>query len=152
MTFNGVVSVHKRCQCGNEMKLLLRTVVYAGKTEIANVPIFSCGSCSQSEVLYDVKRDLKELIANLGSNPDEHPIRFEDCNELVDVLYEVFTQGRAYANVRNIEAMLEERINQLLDLYLLARSLSDRHWTAEIEKRLTQITSFSLHAYRSNAK
>lgn len=51
------------------MELELRTVVYAKKVEIRNVPVFACADCVSYEVLRPVKLDLTECISKLGEQP-----------------------------------------------------------------------------------
>jgi hypothetical protein len=46
-----------------------------------------------------------------------------------------------------VDQILEYRINELLDLLLLARSLQDEHWVNDILKRLSQITIQSINTY-----
>src|SRR5690242_16119968 len=63
----GVVGLEKSCKCGRKMNIRLRTVIYQNKVEIDNVPIFSCETCSHSEVYPGVKPELTGLIAELGA-------------------------------------------------------------------------------------
>ncbi|WP_028611160.1 hypothetical protein [Paenibacillus harenae] len=131
--------MQKRCHCGDIMKMKLRTVIYSGKVEIDNVPIYSCPSCSRSEVFPEVKPDLTGLIAQLGAKPDKQTFLFNECNEWADLLVEAKAE-KQQTDPDAVEQLIEQRINKLLDLYLLAQSLNDEAWITDINKRLEQIS------------
>ncbi|WP_306010660.1 hypothetical protein MHI37_13495 [Paenibacillus sp. FSL H8-0548] len=122
----------------------LRTVIYSGKVEIDNVPIFSCTTCNRSEVFPEVKPDLTGLIAQLGAKPDKQTFLFNECNEWANLLVEA-KADKLKTDEPAFQRLIEQRINKLLDLYLLANSLNDMAWIADIEKRLEQISRRSLH-------
>lgn len=136
--------MHKTCLCGNIMTMKLRTVIYSGKVEIDNVPIFSCEECSRSEVIPEVKPDLTGLIAKLGAEPDKQTYRFNECNEWADLLVEAKAH-KSQPDIAEVEALIGQRIDMLLDLYLLAQSMNDEEWMADLDKRLQQINRRSLH-------
>lgn len=133
--------MEKYCVCGETMSIRLRTVIFSNKVKIENVPIYSCGDCGQSEVLQDVKQELSSLLRGLGRNPEKQRISFDESNELAFLLREAAKSERANVPV---EAIVRERVNQLLDLLLLAQSLDDRPWTEEIRERLSQIAKASI--------
>ena len=133
------------------MNLLLRTVIFAKKTEIQSVPVFTCSSCSKSEVYVDVKKDLTDLIAEYGkTSTEKQTLLFQEFSELVNVFFEMFTKGSKYVNVAEFERMREERVNQLLDVYLLAKTMNDEEWMEDIQKRLKQLKKFTVNPYRMN--
>src|SRR5690606_31490617 len=111
---------------------------------IENVPIYSCDTCERSEVLQDVKKELSSLIRRLGNNPDQQHIHFQDTNELAFLLHEATKKERWNTPVDQI---VKDRVNELLDLLLLAQSLSDEPWTEEIRRRLSQIANGNLATY-----
>lgn len=135
--------MHKRCHCGDIMKMKLRTVIYSGKVEIDNVPIFSCTTCNRSEVFPEVKPDLTGLIAQLGAQPDKQTFLFNECNEWANLLVEAKAE-KLRTDQPAFERLIEQRINELLDLYLLAQSLNDEAWITDINKRLEQISRRTL--------
>lgn len=122
----------------------LRTVIYSGKVEIDNVPIFSCSSCNRNEVSPEVKPDLTGLIGQLGSKPDKQTFMFNEWNEWADLLVEVYGKQKT-PHTQMLEEHAVARVNKLLDLLLLAQSLGDESWMAEIQKRLSQISRRSIH-------
>ncbi|MFD0587958.1 hypothetical protein ACFQZE_08070 [Paenibacillus sp. GCM10027627] len=136
--------MRKKCLCGEMMTMKLRTVIYSGKVEIDNVPIFSCAFCNRSEVIPEVKPDLTGLIAQLGATPDKSTFLFNECNEWADLLVEAKV-NRGHTEVHEVEALTQQRINTLLDLYLMAQSLNDEAWIADLNKRLEQISRRTLH-------
>ncbi|MCF2936867.1 hypothetical protein L1N85_00300 [Paenibacillus alkaliterrae] len=136
--------MQKRCHCGDIMKMKLRTVIYSGKVEIDNVPIYSCPTCNKSEVFPEVKPDLTGLIAQLGAQPDKQTFLFNECNEWADLLVEAKVD-KLKTDQNAVEKLIGQRINKLLDLYLLARSLNDEAWVTDINKRLEQISRRILH-------
>lgn len=131
--------MRKKCNCGEMMTMKLRTVIYSGKVEIDNVPIFSCQSCSRSEVIPEVKPDLTGLIAGLGSEPGKQTFLFNECNEWADLLVEAKV-NKVRPETQDVEELITHRINALLDMYLLAQSLNDETWLADLKKRLGQLS------------
>jgi hypothetical protein len=123
------------------MTIRLRTVIYQNKVEIENVPIFSCSSCHRSEVFAEVKPDLMGLIGNLGSKPEKQQMFFNEHSEIAHLMMKVTEKGRLSDPV---ETIIEDRINELLDLLLLAQSLQDDTWVDDVRKRLSQITRHAI--------
>lgn len=137
----GVVLLQKVCKCGKSMNIRLRTVIYQNKVEIENVPIHSCDSCSRSEVFADVKPELTGLIGALGGKPNKQQVNFVEISEIAHLMVKVTEKKHASDPV---EAIIEERVNELLDLLLLAQSLNDEPWIEDLRKRLSQIAKHSL--------
>ncbi|TDF96549.1 hypothetical protein [Paenibacillus piri] len=133
--------MQKQCKCGSSMSIRLRTVIYQNKVEIENVPVFSCEECQRSEVFAEVKPDLTGIIGKLGNLPEKKQLYFNDISEIAHLLLKVTEKEHASDPV---EKIVEDRINELLDLLLLAQSLGDEPWTVDIRKRLTQISKQSL--------
>ena len=129
--------MNKLCGCGCEMDIRLRTVVYAGKVQIENVPVYSCEQCFQSEVMTEVKPELASLIGRLGHNPDRQRLEFQHMNEWALLISRAVDEQLASLP---IHAIVRERIDQLLDMLLLASSVGDKAWETELLDRLTQIT------------
>ncbi|MGG1637901.1 MULTISPECIES: hypothetical protein [unclassified Paenibacillus] len=125
------------------MKMKLRTVIYSGKVEIDNVPIYSCTTCNRSEVFPEVKPDLSGLIAQLGAQPDKQTFLFNECNEWASILVEAKADKQQTDRI-GFERLVEQRINKLLDLYLLAQTLNDEAWILDLKKRLEQISRRTL--------
>ncbi|UUZ95876.1 hypothetical protein LJK87_16685 [Paenibacillus sp. P25] len=122
------------------MSIRLRTVIYQNKVEIENVPIFTCESCSRSEVFSEVKPELTGLIGKLGARPGKQMLQFEEVSEIAHLMVKATEKKWASDPV---ETIIQERINELLDLLLLAQSLSDEPWQDDIRKRLSQIARHS---------
>lgn len=133
--------MEKHCVCGEMMSVKLRTVIFSNQVTIENVPIYSCPSCDHCEVLPEVKPTLTDLIRSLGKEPEKQTIRLNEKNELAYLLYEAVKQEKW--NVP-LEEIVKERVNELLDLLLLAQTLHDVDWIEEIQKRLTQIATCSI--------
>jgi len=128
----------KRCSCGSEMKIRLSTVIYSGRVEIDDVPIYSCPACNRSEVFPEVKQDLTGLIGKLGDKPPKQSVSFSEWSEWADLLLQAGMGGKE-PDAREIERLVEERVNDLLDLHLLAQSLNDDAWQEELRARLSRI-------------
>jgi YgiT-type zinc finger domain-containing protein len=140
----GVSELQKKCNCGNTMNIRLRTVIFSNTVEIENVPIFSCDACSSSEIYSGIKADLTGLINKLGSKPQKQQLLFDDINEFAYLMYKASDKDQLKVPV---ELIIEERINQLLDLLILAQSLQDQPWMNDIQDRLLQITNQVITMY-----
>ncbi len=138
--------MEKQCTCGFVMNVRLRTVIFSNKVAIENVPLLCCDECSRSEVFPDIKRELAGLIKGLGDNPLKQQLHFEELNELAHLMYKV--SDKELLNVP-VEFIVEERINQLLDLLLLAKSMEDEEWIADLYHRLSQISKHAISTYNS---
>ena len=121
------------------MTIRLRTVIYSSKVEIDNVPIYSCPSCNRSEVIPEVKPDLTGLIGRLGAKPRKQTFSFNEWNEWADLLLHACSDKKQ-PEPSVVERLVEERVNALLDMHLLAQSLGDEAWQEELQKRLSQIS------------
>lgn len=128
------------------MSIQLRTVIYSNKVEIENVPIFSCDACNLSEVYSGVKDDLTGLINKLGKEPQKQSLFFENVNEFAYLMSKVLDKDLLKVPIENI---IEDRINDLLDLLILAQSIHDQTWMNEIQQRLSQITKQVISMYKS---
>jgi hypothetical protein len=133
----GVVVLDKQCKCGEMMNVGLRTVIFRNRVEIGNVPVYSCDSCHRNEVMTEVKPALTLLIEQLEEEDGKQSLNFEDFSELALLMVKVSSRERMEDPV---EQIIEERINELLDMLLLARSVGDRSWMQDIRGRLAQLT------------
>lgn len=137
--------MQKSCSCGATMNIRLRTVIFQNKVEIENVPIYSCDDCQRSEVYPPVKSELTGYIRSLGTSPASGTVFFNDISELAHLLYKVTSKENKHSPV---VAIVEDRINELLDLLLLAQSLDDAAWMEDVRHRLKQITNHMTATYR----
>ena len=130
----------KNCsQCGCEMGIMLRNVVYRNRVKIQNVPVHVCHNedCEYSQVVDTVKKELKRLMEDLGPRPSRQEVDFNEVSEFSNILVMVADK---YEDVDvDVRYVIEERINELLDIFLLAQSLGDQEWIADTRRRLTQI-------------
>ena len=132
--------MQKLCLCGESMSLKLRTVIFSGKVEIDNVPIYTCETCSRSEVIPEIKADLTGFIEELGEQPKKMNVLFNERNEWANLLVEYkLTKKTAQTAKDQLEQLMKSRTNELLDLYLLAQSLQDQDWLDSIVRKLTQL-------------
>lgn len=122
------------------MTLMLRTVIFAKKVNINNVPVYNCHMCGRNDVFPGVKEDVGKLVSQLGAKPTAHSISFDQMHELAGVLSQaLYRSDKLHAAA--IAKVTEERVNQLLDLLLLADSLKDEAWKADLENRLSQLSA-----------
>jgi hypothetical protein len=122
-------------------------IIYANRVEIEHVPVYTCDACRISELHHAIKDEMTELIARLGAHPDRQKVRFDELNDLAHLLRTAETEGKG--NVP-LETLIEERVNELLDLLLLSRSLGDTEWTQDIHRRLKQIARYSAVPQRAS--
>ncbi|MGV2881823.1 hypothetical protein [Paenibacillus taichungensis] len=136
------------------MELELRTVVYAKKVEIRNVPVFACTDCVSYEVLQPVKPDLKEYISTLGEQPAKQDVSFGERNELADLFHEqllAWPDASDREMEHRMQRAVEERINLLLDIMGYAQKSNDQEWIEITQRRLGQLSGFVWQAHFSNA-
>ncbi|WP_082034149.1 hypothetical protein [Cohnella kolymensis] len=122
------------------MKLALRTVVFAKKVNITNVPVYSCSLCGRNDVFHGVKEDVGRLVGELGTRPAPRSIPFEEVHEWAGVLFRALAQAESL-QASDVAKAMEERTNQLLDLWLIASSLGDETWKMELQTRLSQLSA-----------
>jgi hypothetical protein len=130
--------MQKKCSCcGKDMEIMLRNVVYRNRVKIMNVPVHVCvdDCCAHSQVVDVIKDDLKSLMEELGQHPQRQAIEFEEISELSNLLVLIANEGED----STVREFLGERVNELLDLFLLAQSLGDEKWIRELRERLTKI-------------
>ncbi len=132
----------KICSCGERMDLSLRTVIFAKKVNITNVPVYSCATCGRNDVFHGVKEDVGRLISRLdaGFGADKLDIPFDQVHEWAGVLSGMRAQKRTL-EPSDIARATEERTNQLLDLLNLATALGDETWKQELRSRLAQLSA-----------
>lgn len=122
------------------MNLKLRTVIFAKKVNINNVPVYNCSLCGRNDVFPGVKDDVGKLVGQLGAKPAAHSIPFDQVHEWAGVLSHAMNQTDSL-QVSVIARAAEERVNQLLDLLLIASSLGDEAWKSELHNRLSQLSA-----------
>jgi hypothetical protein len=131
--------MEKLCACGKHVSIQLCTVIFQNKINIENVPVFSCGFCGRNEVYPAVKGDLKELIAQCEIDSEEKVfVSFHEVSEVSHFCMQMMQQGDTSKSMRQL---IDDRINELLDTFILARSLSDLKWTDDIHRRLLQLNA-----------
>ncbi|OJF17413.1 MAG: hypothetical protein A6D91_03670 [Bacillaceae bacterium G1] len=124
-----------RCQCGQRMEIELRTLVYQGQVEIKNVPVASCRACGRTQVLEEVKPELKALLKELGERPGSQLVAFQDVSAFTQELVEAAGASHHIPEDWR-DAWRRMKIDELLDLLILARSLQDEQWVEEIREAL----------------
>ncbi len=121
--------------CDKSMHLTLRTLVF-NRNEITNVPIYTCHVCEKSIVSDRVKPELTKVVQSLtGSAQQYQKVAFQEFSEFTNLLVMVAEETED----EMIEGLVEDRINQLLDLLLLAQSLNDQQWVDELSGRIRQV-------------
>jgi hypothetical protein len=136
--------MEKQCTCKEMMHLTLRSVIFQKKVEIINVPVFTCPKCDKTEVMPLVKNDLTKVVHKLGNRPAEQKVSLSEFSEITHLILQVTNQNRMDEPV---EKIIEDRINELLDMMLLAQSLKDHQWMKQIRKRLTEIMQNGTSTY-----
>jgi len=130
----------KHCLCGEEMSLGLRTVIFARKVNINNVPVYNCPGCGRNDVFPGIKEDVGKLVGQLGAKPTPGSIPFDQVHEWAGVLSQALNDSDSL-QATAIAKATEERIDRLLDLLLIASSLEDEAWKSEIHMRLSQLSA-----------
>ncbi|MCR8641839.1 hypothetical protein NV379_04125 [Paenibacillus sp. N1-5-1-14] len=133
--------MEKNCSCGNSIHITLRTIIFQSKLEIENVPVYSCEQCGSNEVYPIIKEDLKSTISQYEKQEERLTVMFEEKSEIVALLMKHLEYPISMAVFRK---SLDERMNELLDMLLLAQTLQDPCWTQDIHRRLAQISEIRL--------
>lgn len=139
------------CRCGNEMELTLRTIIHARKVEIHHVPVFTCSHCGHSELVPEIKAEVVRLMQQSTGSESSNRIQifFEEEHEAARVFMDCLEQGgEDLETLYGLNA--EERVNQLLDVYLVAQFYQDRNWLMDIERRLKQINGVRVRRYQAS--
>ena len=153
--------MNKQCNCGHEMLLALRTVIHDRTIHIHHVPVLTCPYCERSELYPAIKQEITDMIRGLkagqrkelfsmdeeGDSVPQHYF-FEEMNEAASVLAECADLFGPGDLLPYAEKEMNERINKLLDMYLLAKTLKDEEWVSELQDRLKQISGFSFYPDR----
>ncbi|MEC0243575.1 hypothetical protein P4H66_27525 [Paenibacillus dokdonensis] len=131
-----------KCNCEQNLKLELRTVMYTRSVMIRHVPVLVCDHCLTYELIPSMRPDLKKCVDLLGPDPSKTSFSLTDYHELANLVYEVLAEGEySEDNVkRRLDYEIQERINLLLDLYRMAESMQDEVWFEEIRLRLSQLS------------
>lgn len=127
----------EECTCGQSMTVHMRTVVYQRYIYIEHVPVLICQSCGNSVVYSPVRPELKHILQDAKESSEKKRIYFEDISEIAHVLLKLHESNKDFVTSPEV---VQERVNELLDIYLLARSLNDQEWVDEIRGKLLQIS------------
>ena len=110
----------KSCTCGQQMELSLRTVIFAKKVNITNVPVYSCAICGRNDVFHGVKDDVGRLISKLGTVSDSRSIPFDQMHEWAGLLSDMRSQMRTLQPA-DVAKATEERTNNCWICFILQR-------------------------------
>ena len=146
--------MHRCCDCKQPMNLELRTVIFAKKIEVKNVPVFSCMSCSTYEVLKPVKAHLSEYLLSIELPVDHQVVIFSEIDEVANLICDLYKRkvemdSDELGDV--VGAYKEERINLLLDVYQCALQVNDELWMRDTQRRLEQLSQFRFKEHFSEA-
>ncbi|MGZ9587037.1 hypothetical protein [Paenibacillus marinisediminis] len=141
--------MNKRCQCGQEMDVTLRTIVYARKLMIMHVPVYTCLSCEHSELVSEIKQDVIDIMQQMNEHAPSKRVKvmFDEQQELASVYKECLEHEGGDLSI-SFEKIAQERVNQLLDVYLLAQTWGDMTWMEDVERRLRQVSCFRTNQNR----
>ncbi|MCR8845673.1 hypothetical protein NQ117_18470 [Paenibacillus sp. SC116] len=140
----------KNCSCGQGMDVTMRTIVHARKIHILHVPVYTCGSCQYSELLPNVKDEVVFIMRRLVQKGmvEEQTVAFDHMHEMASVIKECL-EYKEDNHLALFERLSTERVNQLLDLYLVAKTCKDTDWMNDIERRLHQLTGFKVAEHQA---
>lgn len=128
----------------------MRTIVHARKIHILHVPVYTCGSCQYSELLPNVKDEVVFIMRRLVQKGmvEEQTVAFDHMHEMASVIKECL-EYKEDNHLALFERLSTERVNQLLDLYLVAKTCKDTDWMNDIERRLHQLTGFKVAEHQA---
>lgn len=109
----------------------MRTLVYQNHVEIENVPVLVCTSCERTQVLEQVKPELKSLLKELAKQPERTQVAFNEISSYSRALVDMAVGGK------------QEAVDYWLDLLLLAQSLKDQRWVEECKAQLRLLSQHS---------
>ncbi|KTD87934.1 hypothetical protein [Paenibacillus etheri] len=135
--------MEKLCSCGGLMTLHMHSLIFNTKVKITHVPVYTCPVCTSYEPLSFIKADLGKLVKELNADEPRQDFSFTERNELASVLKESLSElivGGFQELELAIRAIIQARVDMLLDLYRLAEELTDQNWMEETSRRLSQLT------------
>lgn len=121
----------KRCECGAEMEITIRTLYFNKNVEIKHVPTYTCPVCSLNQVMDQVKSKLKETIKKLESSEKKKTVKFDEVSEFTQLMMMVYQEQEFSSN----GTMLQEEVQQLLEQYLLEET-KEEYWEKQIHKKI----------------
>ncbi len=136
----------KQCECGFEMDLTLRRLVFQKKIEITNVPVYTCSYCGKQEIVDLVKNDFSILLAELNRGKRENMVKerisFSEYSAVAKLLEEYKKENKEFRE-EDWQNIVAEQRDFLLDLLLLAKANNDQLWLREIKERLDNLKVYA---------
>lgn len=132
--------MNKICLCGLPMDIHQSTIIYKRKLRIEHVPIWNCEKCRNSELHAFLKEEVLFLIHESENHVAKQVIQFDEWSENAKIFYRLFDDEIHLDSLKNI---VDQRINELLDEWILVNSLHDENWLTDIRRRLLQLTKAS---------
>lgn len=129
--------MHKICSCGIQMNIQLSTIIYKRKLFIERVPTWNCSKCQGTDFLPFIKEQLLSIIKQWQLLPYNQHILFDECSENAKLIYRWIEN---YEEEKSLDTVIHQRINELLDEWILVESLHDEVWKNDIHRRLTQLS------------
>lgn len=127
----------KKCgKCGSEMDLTLRTIFFQKKLEIKNVPVYSCTSCDDHELIKQIKDKVTKLIVHeRGSKQKNQVIHFEEYSEFTQLLMLILhEQEYSYSDNK-----MKTEIEDLIDEFIIGDYADIHYLEEEAHKKLEKL-------------
>jgi len=122
----------KKCSCGSEMDITLRTLYFNRKIEIKNVPIYSCTTCGNNELIPPIKEKIKEVIDDHKNIQRKETVYFEQKSELAQLLILAYhKQDFPYKDEK-----LQEEIEELLEHLYFNELNKDHGFEQKLHKKI----------------
>ena len=115
------------------------------------MPVYTCSHCEHSELVPEIKAEVIRLMQQSTGSEASNRIQifFEEEHEAARVFMDCLEQGGE--DLETLYGLIAgERVNQLLDVYLVAQFYQDRSWMMDIERRLKQINGVRVRPYQAS--
>jgi|GEM_PF-6409567 len=123
----------KKCiVCGSEMDITIRTVFYNKQVKIHNVPVFSCDSCNNNELME--KGKLTRIINRYGTFELESELSFDKFSELAQLIVMGYNEQNAFS----MNDVIQHEVMELVKSFFVEESIDEKRLSEIIREKISR--------------